>query len=234
MGRDVERYVDAAAISRHLLCSICHGVLERPVQTTCEHLFCEDCLLEWLCRKATCPVCCAGALPDSIERAPRVIVGLVEDLEVRCDHDECLWTGARDALDAHLDECGHVPRADLLQRLALKQRQLDDAKRTIADRDREIVRLEAALKARRDESARDADSARRRLRQLERDADEDPRRSPGTTDSPVAAARRRRERFRKARSDRATDVTRIHSLRDSLETLRLHSADDLVDTESGC
>ena len=35
-----------------------------------------------------------------------------------------------------------------------------------------------------------------------------------------------RERFRKARSDRATDVTRIMSLRDSLETLRLHQAEE--------
>jgi len=100
---------------------------------------------------------------------------------------------------------------------------LDDARRTIADRDREIVRLEAALKARRDGSARDADNARRRLRQLERDADEDPRRSPGTTQSQRSL---RRERFRKARSDRATDVTRIMSLRDSLETLRLHQAEE--------
>ena len=223
MGRDAELFVDAAAISRHLLCSICHGVLERPVQTACEHLFCEDCLLAWLCRKATCPVCTAVTEPEAVKRAPRAIVGLIDDLEVRCDHCECDWTGPHDQLSAHLDECCHAPRAELLQRLSAKQRQLEDARRTIADRDREIVRLEAALKARRDGSARDADNARRRLRQLERDADEDPRRSPGTTQSQRSL---RRERFRKARSDRATDVTRIMSLRDSLETLRLHAADD--------
>jgi len=225
MGRDAELFVDAAAISRHLLCSICHGVLERPVQTACEHLFCEDCLLAWLCRKATCPVCTAVTEPEAVKRAPRAIVGLIDDLEVRCDHGEdgCDWTGPYDKLGAHLDECCHAPRAELLQRLSAKQRQLDDARRTIADRDREIARLEAALKARRDGSARDADNARRRLRQLERDADEDPRRSPGTTQSQRSL---RRERFRKARSDRATDVTRIMSLRDSLETLRLHQAEE--------
>ena len=85
MGRDAELFVDAAAISRHLLCSICHGVLERPVQTACEHLFCEDCLLAWLCRKATCPVCTAVTEPEAVKRAPRAIVGLIDDLEVRCD-----------------------------------------------------------------------------------------------------------------------------------------------------
>ena len=182
-------------------------------------------MLAWLCRKATCPVCTAVTEPEAVKRAPRAIVGLIDDLEVRCDHcdDGCAWTGPLDKLNAHLDECCHAPRAELLNRLSAKQRQLEDARRTIADRDREIVRLEAALKARRDGSARDADNARRRLRQLERDADEDPRRSPGTTQSQRSL---RRERFRKARSDRATDVTRIMSLRDSLETLRLHAAEE--------
>ena len=171
-------------------------------------------------------MCTAVTEPEAVKRAPRAIVGLIDDLEVRCDHCDCDWTGPLDKLNAHLDECCHAPRAELLQRLSAKQRQLDDARRTIADRDREIARLEAALKARRDGSARDADNARRRLRQLERDADEDPRRSPGTTQSQRSL---RRERFRKARSDRATDVTRIMSLRDSLETLRLHTAEELVD-----
>ena len=126
---------------------------------------------------------------------------------------------ARDAAAALVDAVTRPPTPEG----EAENRQLDDARRTIADRDREIVRLEAALKARRDGSARDADNARRRLRQLERDADEDPRRSPGTTQSQRSL---RRERFRKARSDRATDVTRIMSLRDSLETLRLHQAEE--------
>ena len=129
---------------------------------------------------------------------------------------------ARDAAAALVDAVTRPPTPDG----EAENRQLDDARRTIADRDREIARLEAALKARRDGSARDADNARRRLRQLERDADEDPRRSPGTTQSQRSL---RRERFRKARSDRATDVTRIMSLRDSLETLRLHTAEELAE-----
>ena len=54
----------------------------------------------------------------------------------------------------------HVQRGPASRQAALRDardgaaenRQLDDARRTIADRDREIVRLEAALKARRDGS----------------------------------------------------------------------------------
>ena len=35
----VQLFVNPDAISRQLLCVICGGVLENPVQTPCEHLF---------------------------------------------------------------------------------------------------------------------------------------------------------------------------------------------------
>ena len=39
-----------------LICPICHNVVENPVQTPSEHLFCEDELLEWLVQSTICPV----------------------------------------------------------------------------------------------------------------------------------------------------------------------------------
>ena len=132
-----------------------------------------------------------------MKRAPRAIVGLIDDLEVRCDHCDCDWTGRLINLCAF----GRVlPRAagELLPLVGEAAAVGVDARRTIADRD-EIARLEAALKARRDGSARDADNARRRLRQLKgtrtRTAAE-----PGHD----AVAAQLAARARKARSDRAT------------------------------
>ena len=55
---------------------------------------------------------------------------------------------ARDAAAALVDAVTRPPTPEGVA----ENRQLDDARRTIADRDREIVRLEAALKARRDGS----------------------------------------------------------------------------------
>ena len=100
MGFELANFVEGQSVSRHLICSICHGVLENPVQTACEHLFCEDELIEWLCHKSSCPVCQAEIDPEDIVRAPRAIVGLINDLERYCDHAKygCPWTGTSDAV----------------------------------------------------------------------------------------------------------------------------------------
>jgi hypothetical protein len=42
--------------------------------TPCEHLFCEDALLEWLLRSSKCPVCNTVLDPESI-RVRDAVVG---------------------------------------------------------------------------------------------------------------------------------------------------------------
>ena len=136
--------------------------------------------------------------------------------------------GCPDAGDA-------APRSELVKRLDRRTRALSDARRAVADRDREISKLrnqsqklEDALDDARAASRREAEATRRRVAVLERavesgDFSESSRRRPASR----GAERRRREHSRKAASDRCppTDVSRIHSLRDSLETLRLHPAE---------
>jgi len=38
-------------------CSICHDDVNNAVILTCKHIFCEDCVCEWLERERTCPLC---------------------------------------------------------------------------------------------------------------------------------------------------------------------------------
>ena len=103
MGRELSCFVDGNNVSRHLLCSICHGVLEAPVQTACEHLFCEEELVEWMCHGNRCPVCAAELVAEEVVRAPRAIVGLIEDLECHCAYaiHGCPWTGDSAAARSH-------------------------------------------------------------------------------------------------------------------------------------
>ena len=38
-------------------CTICQDRLSDPVILRCNHIFCEDCVSEWLDRESTCPLC---------------------------------------------------------------------------------------------------------------------------------------------------------------------------------
>jgi hypothetical protein len=66
MGFDVSDFEET--VSEHLVCSLCHGVLENPVQTPCDHLFCEAELLEWLLVSNKCPLDNGPLDPTKITR----------------------------------------------------------------------------------------------------------------------------------------------------------------------
>jgi len=55
-------------------CPICHDVLSAPLRLTCTHLFCEDCVGEWLERHSTCPMCRVEVKPPhaqiSVKESP--------------------------------------------------------------------------------------------------------------------------------------------------------------------
>nr|CCA15828.1 conserved hypothetical protein [Albugo laibachii Nc14] len=41
-------------------CSICYERMKRPVKLSCSHIFCEECVSEWLDREHSCPLCRAS------------------------------------------------------------------------------------------------------------------------------------------------------------------------------
>ncbi|MED6211846.1 hypothetical protein PIB30_077494 [Stylosanthes scabra] len=42
------------------LCAICQEKMRAPLLLHCKHLFCEECVSEWLERERTCPLCRAN------------------------------------------------------------------------------------------------------------------------------------------------------------------------------
>ena len=88
MGWDIERFVNKAAVMEELMCSICTDVLENPVQTPCQHNFCNDCIKTWLDDgKSTCPVDRKRLVFKDLKPS-RVLQQLLNSFVIRCRHFE--------------------------------------------------------------------------------------------------------------------------------------------------
>jgi len=119
-GIDLTQFVHPSHVSKNLLCPITQSVLEKPVMTPCEHLFCEDALLEWLLRSDRCPVCNNLLNPEEISKPGRVIVNMLAELKRFCPHRSrgCLWTGPNEQVEKHLSsKCSHKDDLDNVEHL---------------------------------------------------------------------------------------------------------------------
>ncbi|CAG2163935.1 unnamed protein product [Oppiella nova] len=110
MGYDCQRFTED--ISEELLCSICSEVLEEALTTDCEHLFCRQCITEWLSVNRTCPIDRLYITSRNLKAAPRVVRNLLGKLEIRCDFatDGCQTIVALEALDKHVNDCYYNPK----------------------------------------------------------------------------------------------------------------------------
>lgn len=114
MGIESEQFVHPERISSQLFCAICTQVLDNPVITETEHLFCENELLEWFVIKGdqVCPVTNQKLDATKIVKPGRVITNMLKELERYCVNkpDGCQWSGPSEHLTSHLKSCCHRPR----------------------------------------------------------------------------------------------------------------------------
>lgn len=89
MGYDITRFIDK--IDEEFLCSICTMVLENPLQSFCEHMFCDVCIKGWLMLKydQICPNDRTSLTFDQLKVPGRIIRNLLNKLNIRCDF--CKW-----------------------------------------------------------------------------------------------------------------------------------------------
>ncbi|XP_064606028.1 E3 ubiquitin-protein ligase PDZRN3-B-like [Liolophura sinensis] len=84
MGFDVDRFANRVTDDKK--CSLCQGVLEHPVRTTCCHVFCWDCIFPWVKRHGKCPKNCRALKTADLDQF--VLLPLKREISkmfVRCD-----------------------------------------------------------------------------------------------------------------------------------------------------
>ena len=82
-----------------LLCPICHEIASEPVQTSCGHLFCGECL-----KGSSCPVCRQQytSMPDHFNTRR------IKGLKVGCPNSGCSWKGELGDLEGHFTTCPNI------------------------------------------------------------------------------------------------------------------------------
>ncbi len=109
-GYEEERFKDKVDIK--LQCSVCQKVLKDPVQCPNEHYFCRSCIQKSLRETSeACPVCQHHLTEGTLTKPPRILMGFLQNLEIRCDHENrgCQELIKLEFLDQHVDSCGYSP-----------------------------------------------------------------------------------------------------------------------------
>ena len=112
MGYDLSRFI-GCEVDEELMCPICSGVLEDPVQAPiCEHAFCRGCIQEWLNHQLTCPVDRQIITTAQLKAVPRILKNLLARLTISCNNSSfgCTANVKLDALNMHLVDCEHNPK----------------------------------------------------------------------------------------------------------------------------
>uniref|UniRef100_UPI00398F0461 RING finger protein 151-like n=1 Tax=Pristiophorus japonicus TaxID=55135 RepID=UPI00398F0461 len=82
-GYDIELFVKAP--DPEFICTICHGVLNGPVELGCQHVFCNSCIAKWLARKRECPYCRKQVKSEARSVVP-MIHNLIGRLIMKCEN----------------------------------------------------------------------------------------------------------------------------------------------------
>lgn len=83
MGYDLTRF--AEHVVDEIQCQICTLVLQNPVETPCEHFFCNECINDWLSIEKVCPVDRQPLSTADLKPPCRLLRNLLGRLDIKCD-----------------------------------------------------------------------------------------------------------------------------------------------------
>lgn len=109
MGFEVQRFPNGE-VESELICSICTGVLEKPLETPCQHLFCGECIHQWLLRCKSCPQCRKGIKKENLRQVLPALKNILNKQNKYCDYkiNGCKELLTIETLPRHVSFCLYV------------------------------------------------------------------------------------------------------------------------------
>ena len=110
-------------VPKDLICPICLLLPKDPwIIKKCSHIFCEDCIKESLRFQRSCPVCRAGCSQRGLfplREANPLAHRIWSDIVVKCDAEECHWTGPISNYESHCKKtlCSSYEISGLMEEL---------------------------------------------------------------------------------------------------------------------
>lgn len=124
MGIDRSLFIDE--IPADCLCAICQDVLDNPKETlTCQHAFCEECIMNWLDKHRSCPACRCPLSCNDLITLHRIWKDKLNKLQLHCLNS---YVGCREVMPLYELEkhntvclyvrvsCPHSPCSKIIER----------------------------------------------------------------------------------------------------------------------
>ncbi|XP_023236686.1 uncharacterized protein LOC111635817 [Centruroides sculpturatus] len=92
-----------------LICSICGCVFYDPVECQCLHVYCRNCICDWLSFQNNCPVCRKSVSLFELQPVGPIIKNMIMKLTIRCPNavHGCKQNFALEEYDSHLVNCDY-------------------------------------------------------------------------------------------------------------------------------
>lgn len=95
-------FINLPCYAKHTYCSICLDILNNPVNTECDHYFCEECITKTLKINTKCPECRC----DVNKTFKNIILkNIISKYSVLCPNSGCPWIGLNKEFDNHYKNC---------------------------------------------------------------------------------------------------------------------------------
>ena len=109
MGWDVDRFPEE--VDLELVCCICTGVLEDPVESPCRHVFCSKCVKPWIDKNSTCPQCRGATYKKDLKPVLPILKNIINKQKIYCEYKEngCKKILTIETVQRHLENCPFGP-----------------------------------------------------------------------------------------------------------------------------